>query len=911
MPGITLRIICCWLLLLFFIIPAPVSAAPVSKLGIFVIGPNNTDKVSTIIDACPAVLKVQDPHTYEVIRSAMQTYHDTCPDGTIIVRIYVAPTLEKYTVSFDPNSPDYPSKAAQRFWDQLSGPIQQLKDAGVFQYVDYVSGPNEYDNTPVMQGGDTQAAQWTADFWVELARLMHTAGARPILGEFPVGNIEPEHYPFLADGLQRIKNQGIDVAFSYHSYGKSYTFNAADEAYYSLRYRKFYQYLDTNHPALTSIPFYSTEVGVGLSETGFDTGSHQEELKAWLASFDAEIKNDPYIKGGTVFQIGGWADWTHRAIEGISGWLAGYINGTGEVVTIPGQPPPESSGKRCAEKGWLDSVGSLFTWVSTLFSSDVPKDIKNINAAGLPPTSGTDPDEECDDEDLSAALTAHRYNSKAAQIIPTVVPEKAASWWSSLGFGDIFSRGGDASQTWVESGRPPGTGEPAAYRGRLSSSDAVSAKSDTNVLGWFDWFSSKEERMQQGVCEKRKESLPPELCCDKEGRLFFCGSGDRQPQLPTPTPGTSDGSTTSGGYVGACLYLDEQDPDPAQASVATANLCSYQKLLPYFGNDVVRAKNASQICLAESGGNEINNNLSCLPENGGGTDYSIGLFQINLLWHCSSDLLEKFSTEGYSGPKFSARDVVQFAGSSPTNPCHVKDWDKLRACQRAMENPANNVRKAASMSGGGTNWNAWSTAKKCGLRDWKPGGTGSYTDHSLVYYSQRQPEYAGEPFDGSDCNINKGGCGIATVSMIISSLTDKKINPIELKNKYYASQSYCVSSVGEAQDAFRAEGLPNHNTIFWADPMEYGAWGALAGDTLKTEMRNNLLPGCALFTLGTINGIGHFWWIPKVDENGTIYTMDPWYGWNRSEQKPYAIPLPLEHIGAPVYFRSITRVCKQ
>lgn len=56
--------------------------------------------------------------------------------------------------------------------------------------------------------------------------------------------------------------------------------------------------------------------------------------------------------------------------------------------------------------------------------------------------------------------------------------------------------------------------------------------------------------------------------------------------------------------------------------------CAYENLLPYFGNDPQAALEASLVCQIESSSNPFAKNLVC-------PDYSIGLFQINLVAHCA------------------------------------------------------------------------------------------------------------------------------------------------------------------------------------------------------------------------------------------------------------------------------------
>ncbi len=142
-----------------------------------------------------------------------------------------------------------------------------------------------------------------------------------------------------------------------------------------------------------------------------------------------------------------------------------------------------------------------------------------------------------------------------------------------------------------------------------------------------------------------------------------------------------DTTTSSGGIVGSCQN-------------APAPYCDVNNLLPYFGNDVTKAENASQICMRESGGSPAAQNLSCTNQTGG--DYSIGLFQINMLAHCPG----------------------AFSGYSITPPyfCTVKNQAVLDACVAKYLDPAENIKKMVELSKDGTLWTAWyNSAQRCGI----------------------------------------------------------------------------------------------------------------------------------------------------------------------------------------------------
>lgn len=135
-------------------------------------------------------------------------------------------------------------------------------------------------------------------------------------------------------------------------------------------------------------------------------------------------------------------------------------------------------------------------------------------------------------------------------------------------------------------------------------------------------------------------------------------------------------TTSSGGTVGNC-------------QLGSPPWCDVNTLLPYLGNDITKATNASQICGRESGGNPDAQNLSC--ENGG-TDYSIGLFQINLLAHCPGAFVPG------------------------TSPCQVADQSIRDGCVEYYKDPINNINKMVELSKNGTNWTPWLNASWiCGI----------------------------------------------------------------------------------------------------------------------------------------------------------------------------------------------------
>ncbi len=133
-------------------------------------------------------------------------------------------------------------------------------------------------------------------------------------------------------------------------------------------------------------------------------------------------------------------------------------------------------------------------------------------------------------------------------------------------------------------------------------------------------------------------------------------------------------SASTGGPGGS------QSPNACTRPKEGTGYCSYEHLLPYFNNQPDLALTASLICNLESGSDPFATNKLC-------PDYSIGLFQINLIAHC--------------GGAF-----------SPPPACTVLNSSLRNACEERFLNPIENIQYAYQLYlSGGTGWtaNKWST----------------------------------------------------------------------------------------------------------------------------------------------------------------------------------------------------------
>jgi len=139
------------------------------------------------------------------------------------------------------------------------------------------------------------------------------------------------------------------------------------------------------------------------------------------------------------------------------------------------------------------------------------------------------------------------------------------------------------------------------------------------------------------------------------------------PDGPTPTPGGDTGRACTRQYEGI-------------------RRCSVENLKAYFGNNEGRAVVASLICQAESISFPFSLNDNCQIDEKKGNEYSVGLFQINLVAHCGG---------AYANP----RSCNSTLNRSKRDVCE----------QRWRSDTDENIKFAAGLSQGGSVWDQWGT----------------------------------------------------------------------------------------------------------------------------------------------------------------------------------------------------------
>ncbi len=227
--------------------------------------------------------------------------------------------------------------------------------------------------------------------------------------------------------------------------------------------------------------------------------------------------------------------------------------------------------------------------------------------------------------------------------------------------------------------------------------DRAGIKEDIQAVGLFypgakfGWYVRK---IQQTLHQAGGVAHDYISSCKRTEDLFLgrCGSQPEKYGSPDGVPYNGGEGVGEGWSAGECQILTEGPCSVENLETKIANWPGNQGLS---GVEITkRAKQASIICNAESGGSASAINRGC--QTGDSVDYSVGLFQINLLAHACPHYFE-YSWE-------------------PPQCTLLVDQDKVDSCAENVLHVDTNIRYALSISSGGSNWDAWATAgeKYCG-----------------------------------------------------------------------------------------------------------------------------------------------------------------------------------------------------
>lgn len=143
----------------------------------------------------------------------------------------------------------------------------------------------------------------------------------------------------------------------------------------------------------------------------------------------------------------------------------------------------------------------------------------------------------------------------------------------------------------------------------------------------------------------------------------------------------------------------------------------------------------------------------------------------------------------------------------------------------------------------------------------------------VVYYNQADARWKDKPY-GRTGTIGKSGCGPTSLSIAISSLTDKKIDPVQMSKWAYENGYYC-------------EGAGSYHTLIPAGVKNFGlkVEGCTANEPQKIVdalAQDKLI--IAIMAKGHFTRSGHFIVLRGVTANRKILVADP-VSRSRSEEK--------------------------
>lgn len=155
--------------------------------------------------------------------------------------------------------------------------------------------------------------------------------------------------------------------------------------------------------------------------------------------------------------------------------------------------------------------------------------------------------------------------------------------------------------------------------------------------------------------------------------------------------------------------------------------CSTTNLKTAFGD---KAQQASSICQGESGGNQYSGSIDKAID--GKTDFSIGLFQVNIIAHgnqigdgqiCKNifkiekDPVGKVGSSSLDGSLGGCLERIPHAGQSicVRRAATIISQDKYNKCKAYLEVPANNIAYAVKLEKS-SGWSPWLISKnRCGF----------------------------------------------------------------------------------------------------------------------------------------------------------------------------------------------------
>lgn len=143
----------------------------------------------------------------------------------------------------------------------------------------------------------------------------------------------------------------------------------------------------------------------------------------------------------------------------------------------------------------------------------------------------------------------------------------------------------------------------------------------------------------------------------------------------------------------------------------------------------------------------------------------------------------------------------------------------------------------------------------------------------VVYYNQMDSRWADKPYGPRD-TIGVSGCGPTSLSIVVSTLTSKRIDPVTMANWAY-------------NNGYLAEGTGSYHSLIPDGAQHFGLNVQGAAQKDQQTMINALSSGklvVAIMGKGHFTSSGHFMVLRGVTSEGKILVADP-ASRKRSEQE--------------------------
>lgn len=146
---------------------------------------------------------------------------------------------------------------------------------------------------------------------------------------------------------------------------------------------------------------------------------------------------------------------------------------------------------------------------------------------------------------------------------------------------------------------------------------------------------------------------------------------------------------------------------------------------------------------------------------------------------------------------------------------------------------------------------------------------------SLVYYSQRDPQWQDAYFTCSDGKIvafaNKG-CGETSVAMLLSTYVSGSYTPAVVKETWFTDPVYCGGTgISRLMDVLGSQGFSFRRGVS------------------ETALKDFVRSGSVALVTILFDGVEHQTIATGVDGNGNFIFMDPWFGPNSTPGVGYEI----------------------